>query len=252
MKEFIDYDYLSRITEAHKNNFSGNKPFNHTVITDLFDNDLLSEAVQSISDYQRDYAYKYDNVFEKKLAFNNMSKMPVMCRQLIRELNSNPFVNWVSEVTKIPNLISDPYLNGGGLHMIPKGGFLKAHADFNVYRQLNLLRRVNLILYLNPKWMPEFGGQLELWNSDMTECVKKVAPDFNTMVLFESTDTSFHGHSTPLTCPQGMWRTSLALYFYVNPNEQVIPHSTLYQRLPDEPLNPEIEELRIKRAKGRI
>jgi len=252
VKDFIDYDYLSRITEAHKNNFTGNKPFNHTVITDLFDADLLSEMVKSIGAYQRDNAYKYDNVFEKKLAYNNMNKMPILCRQLIRELNSNPFVNWVSEVTKIPNLIPDPYLNGAGLHMIPRSGKLAVHADYNLYKSLNLLRRVNLILYLNKDWNPEYGGQLELWNSDMTQCVKKVEPSFNTLVLFESTDTSFHGHPHPLNTPEGIWRQSLALYFYVNPNEQVIPHSTLYQRLPDEPLNPEIEELRIKRAKGRI
>lgn len=254
MRDFTPYDFLPSITTAHQFDFRRKEPFHHTVIKDLLDSRLLMKAVNQIGDYQQQNAYKYDNVFEKKMAYNNMRKMPTLCRQLIRELNSNPFVDWVSEVTKIPNLIPDPYLNGGGLHMIPRHGFLRVHADYNIYKQLNLLRRVNLILYLNPEWKSEYGGQLELWNSDMTKCVKKIEPNFNTLVLFESDDKSFHGHPHPLQCPEGMWRRSLALYFYTNPNsnEHIKPHSTLYQRLPNEPIDPVIEELREKRSKGRI
>ena len=32
------------------------------------------------------------------------------------------------------------------------------------------------IVYLNKDWKDEYGGQLELWNRDMTKCEAKIAP----------------------------------------------------------------------------
>ena len=34
------------------------------------------------------------------------------------------------------------------------------------------------------------------------------------MVVFTTDDKSFHGHPQPLTCPAGVTRDSIALYYY--------------------------------------
>ena len=34
------------------------------------------------------------------------------------------------------------------------------------------------------------------------------------MVVFSTTDSSFHGHPEALTCPEGVTRNSIALYYY--------------------------------------
>jgi hypothetical protein len=126
---------------------------------------------------------------------------------------------------------------GGGTHQTKKGGFLKIHADFNWDPRLKLDRRLNLIFFLNHDWKPEYGGELELWNKEMTAKVKGYAPKAGRIVVFYTADDSHHGHPDPLTCPENVTRKSLALYYYSNgrpKEEQSIPHTTKYKRRPGE------------------
>ena len=137
-------------------------------------------------------------------------------RWLLYQLNSSVFVNFLEELTGVGGLIPDPHFEGGGLHQIERGGFLKIHADFNRHPKLNLDRRLNLLLYLNEDWKDDYGGHLELWDREVARCVKRIAPVFNRCVVFTTTDFSFHGHPEPLACPPAVTRKSLALYYYSN------------------------------------
>ena len=128
------------------------------------------------------------------------------------------------------------------MHEIRRGGFLKIHSDFNVHPQLRLNRRLNLLLYLNKNWKIDWGGQLELWDQEMKSCRAKVQPNFNKMIIFKTTDYSYHGHPEPLNCPENISRKSIALYYYTNgrPKEEINPkngdsgQSTLFQKRQDE------------------
>jgi hypothetical protein len=106
------------------------------------------------------------------------------------------------------------------------------HADFNKHHQYGLDRRLNLLLYLNKNWKDEYGGNLELWDREMTRCEARVAPLFNRVMIFSTTDFTFHGHPDPLRCPEGMTRKSLALYYFSNgrPSEEISgEHSTIFR-----------------------
>ena len=86
-------------------------------------------------------------------------------------------------------------MEGGGLHQSVHGGFLNIHADFTVHPlHANWRRRVNLLLYFNEDWDPEYGGQLELWSTDIKTRVQVVAPVQNRCVIFTTDPDSFHGH----------------------------------------------------------
>ena len=50
----------------------------------------------------------------------------------------------------------------------------------------------------------------------MKMCGVKISPIFNRLVIFETTDSSFHGLPDPVQCPNTMSRKSLALYYYSN------------------------------------
>ena len=69
---------------------------------------------------------------------------------------------------------------------------------------------------MNEDWKEEYGGHFELWEKDMSRCVTRIAPLFNRMAIFSTTDYSWHGHPDPLTCPPDRSRKSLALYYYTN------------------------------------
>lgn len=147
-------------------------------------------------------------------------------------LNSLPFLQFLEQLTSIPNLIPDPNFIGGGFHEIKPGGFLKMHVDLNKHYGNQLDRRLNVLVYLNENLDDSYGDHFELWNADVTKCVKRVLPLFNRMVVFLTMPGSYHGHPNPLTCPPDRSRRSLALYYYTNgrPDEEVSEaNSTLWK-----------------------
>ena len=84
-------------------------------------------------------------------------EIPTKINSFIEYLNSYLFLNFLQNLSGIKEkLVPDPYLFGGGLHEIRRGGFLKIHSDFNVHPQLNLNRRLNLLLYLNKNWKEDW------------------------------------------------------------------------------------------------
>jgi len=76
-----------------------------------------------------------------------------------------------------------------------------------------MYRKVNLLVYLNEDWEKAWGGELELWKSDVSSKFKSIVPQFNRAVLFNIEDAP-HGHPDPLQCPEGECRRSLAFYYY--------------------------------------
>ena len=105
----------------------------------------------------------------------------------------------------------------GGVHKTFRGGYLKMHTDFNFSKRLDLHRRINVLYYLNSDYKEEFGGELLLSLSPAKEeisSMKAIEPVFNRLVIFNTNDKTFHGHPLPHSFPQGVARTSLAVYYY--------------------------------------
>ena len=83
---------------------------------------------------------------------------------------------------------------------------------------MNLQRKLNLILYLEEDYDPAWGGGLEYWSHDTEnnkplKKVKEIEPIFNRAVLFDTTQNSWHGFPTPITCPEDKMRKSFAVYY---------------------------------------
>jgi Rps23 Pro-64 3,4-dihydroxylase Tpa1-like proline 4-hydroxylase len=211
------------------------EPFPHTVIDSFLPDSVLAAAAATFPGRDEPGWRVYDHEQEMKREFSRVEALPEPLRQLLLFLNSAIMLEFLEQLTGIDGLIPDPYFVGGGLHEIEPGGWLEVHADFNRYERLRLDRRINLLLYLNRDWREHYGSHLELWDREMTGCVKRVLPVYNRCVIFNTTDQAFHGHSTPLRCPPDRARRSLALYYYSNGRpamEQAPAHSTLWQQRP--------------------
>jgi Rps23 Pro-64 3,4-dihydroxylase Tpa1-like proline 4-hydroxylase len=233
----LDPLQLSRLATSLAPAYKAGRPFPHIVIDDLLPIDLAAALVSEFPAPDSHPWHAYRNAREQKLMATQDAFMPPTVRHTLRELNAAPFVEFLEVLTGIEGLIPDPHLVGGGMHQIQRGGFLKVHADFNRHPRLGLERRLNVLLYLNPDWRDEYGGHLELWDRDMQRCESRVAPTFNRCVIFNTTSHSFHGHPTPLACPEETTRRSLALYYYSAPTASIdsaTEHSTLFRRVPGE------------------
>jgi hypothetical protein len=179
--------------------------------------------------------YKHAN--ENKAGLNKRDLFPPCIGEVVDELNSQPFVSWLSELTGIPHLIADPTLEGGGLHQSERGGFLNIHTDFSVHHHHpTWRRRVNLILYLNPGWQENWGGALEFWEPNMRARVAAFPPLLNHAVIFNTDERSLHGFPDPLRCPVNVSRKSLALYYYTEQGASAIMESTHYRARPNDSL----------------
>lgn len=169
-------------------------------------------------------------VFERTL--RSLQQQAPVTYAVLQWLKSRNFLQWLESVTGITDLLVDDDWLGGGVHRTTKGGALDVHVDFNVHWKNNLHRRLNLLIYLNPGWQPQWGGALELWDTQCRTCVHQVQPEFNRAVLFRITEDAYHGHPDPVRGPDDVQRLSLAMYYYTQdrPDHEKAPqHGVVWQ-----------------------
>jgi hypothetical protein len=192
------------------------QPFPHIVIDDFLPPEVLETCLAKFPVERDPESETFDRPQERRKTSFNPDYLDPQIRSIFYSFNSRPFIRFLENLTGIGSLIPDPYFSGGGFHEIRTGGHLSMHADFNHHKELDLERRINALIYLNKDWRPEYGGQLELWNNEMTECVESVVPEFNRLVVFSTTSHSNHGNPNPIAHPDGLPRRSIALYYYTS------------------------------------
>ncbi len=229
---------MTRLGQSLAGQFAAATPFPHVVVDDFLPVPVLRSLVDTYPGPADLAWHEFDAARQIKLACEDEAVLPPAHLQVLRELNGQAFLAFLEALTGIEALLPDPYFRGGGLHQIRRGGLLKVHADFNMHPRLHVQRRLNALLYLNENWQEFYGGALELWDRDMTGACARIYPVANRLVVFATTDDSFHGHPEPLACPEGRTRRSMAWYYYTAPTGLHVPrpHSTLFRARPGEDL----------------
>ena len=259
---YINEEKRNQLAQEYSSQFKNADPFPYVVIDNFMNPDAL-QAVLDVFPTPKDLEfYKYENPLEKKLAMDQLAKLPSPIQNILLYLNSPDMLLFFEKLTGIEGLIPDPYYRGGGIHQIEKGGKLDVHIDFNNHPKLKLERRLNAIVYLNKDWDESYGGHLDIWRGHkdgkkhvLTECVDRVLPIFNRMVVFATSEKSYHGHPDPVTCPEDRTRKSIALYYYTKDrpeDEMVDAHSTTFIKRPTDPDNDDLDEMREQRNQGRF
>jgi hypothetical protein len=210
-------------------------PFRHIAIDDFLDHDIAARMLADFPSFEDRYALNEMGEVGGKAVRMDVGNLPGAYRQLDAYLQTREFLDFVSHVTGIPDLLYDPDYIGGGTHENRDGQGLDQHVDFNFHPGTNWHRRLNLIVYLNPEWELDWGGNLQLqadpWNGDTRG--PTIAPLFNRAVVFETTERSWHGFSS-IHLPaerKGLSRKSFAIYLYTKerPSAETAPsHATVY------------------------
>ena len=101
--------------------------------------------------------------------------------------------------------------HGAGLHMLPVGGFLDPHLDCDRHPSTGYRRAQNAILFLDD-FLPEWGGDLHLYDPDLSGNGTRITPKAGRVVVFDCGDESYHGVPGPVCGP--IPRRSLAVYWW--------------------------------------
>jgi hypothetical protein len=205
------------------------RPFPHLILDGLFSEEAMEDLLHEIPSLRDDRWVHHE---EKRLTKSNLRSavdLGEIGYQHLSFLHSAAFLYLLAELTGIWHMVPDPYLSGGGYHVVPTGGRFDVHADRNVDHNTGLTRRLAMITYLNRNWRPEYGGQLELWSKDASRCEVVVEPLFNRTILFEVGDQNFHG-VRPVE-REGIERKSFAIYFHtvgLPDGKTASPHNSIY------------------------
>ena len=226
--KYLDANFALELKKAYD---SGN-PCKHLVLPNFFTDEIavaLFENFPSIEDLN----VKRKSLNEDKSEDYHFERWHPAFTKARQAVASQQWSDQLFRITGIENLHTTTDALGSGVHQGKNGSYVDVHIDVNMNPKLGLWRRINLLVYLNKNWKPEYGGALELWNKDMTEMVTQVAPDFNTAVIFYTDDNSPHGYKK-INVPEGESRKSFYTYFYTKPEEGVHYRDSKFISRPDD------------------
>lgn len=230
----IDARVLADV-DRHAAAFARREPFRHLVIDDFLDARFAADLLAGFPAFERGNARNEAGELGGKSTVEHIRELGAAYATLDDVIQTPPFLDLVGRLTGIADLLYDPWYFGGGTHENREGQDLDVHVDFNRHPVEHWHRRLNLIVYLNPEWDDAWGGSLELHSDPRSadDRVIRVTPLYNRCVIFETTETSWHGFSRIALPPErrALSRRSIALYFYTRerPAEELAgTHSTIY------------------------
>jgi 2OG-Fe(II) oxygenase superfamily len=217
-------------------------PFPHVVIDDFIATEVLQRVIADFPSSQG-RSYYDDGQTRLKYLYGPPDIESGFTRNLLSELTGQAFLGFLENMTGIKGLLTDTSFDGAGLHETKAGGRLNVHADFTMQKTLRVERRLNLLVYLNGDWRPEYHGELELWDNKMKACEVSVAPILGRAVVFSTTRDSYHGQPDPVTCPPEMSRKSIATYYYTAAESGI---AAIPDRLTDFQVRPGSKDERVR------
>ena len=232
-----------------------NHPFEYYVIDDFISEELALKLSDQFPEYDSEKWYSYDNPLERKKAIQFWGSFQPETYQFFMDLCSRKTLDQVRKLTGNMSLIPDIGLHGAGQHMSKRGDHLNMHQDYSIHPLAGMQRKYNIIVYLTPNWKPEWGGALEFWSHDhetnrAKEKVASVDCLFRRAVIFNTTQNSWHGFPDDITCPEGVYRKSLAMYYLDQPDNTAADRKrALYSPRKDQENDEQIEELIRQRVK---
>ena len=138
------------------------QPFAHCVIEDFFAADFVQALLRDFPAFDRGNSLNEDGSPAGKSVVERLHSLGEAYARLDRCVQSPAFLELVGRITGIAGLLYDPSYFGGGTHENRNGQSLDSHIDFNYHPETGWHRRLNMIVYLNPEWEPDWGGALQL------------------------------------------------------------------------------------------
>ncbi len=200
------------------------------VIDDLLPNEMAEKIAAAFPESRE---MRLLNSFrERKFTSKSLDKFEPFIEDITFAFQDERVIAEVAEITGIQDAVGDPHLYAGGLSSMERGHFLNPHID-NSHdgEQLNY-RVLNLLYYVTPEWRAENGGNLELWDKDVTKPVE-IPSLFNRLVLMATGEKTWH--SVNEVRIEGSRRCVSNYYFSPHsPNGYETSHVTYFMARPEQ------------------
>ena len=234
MENIINPKYLSpsKIEEL-KQDYNNAKPCKFLNLPDFLNEELATCLYENFPKIDS-LNVKRKSLNENKSEDYHFERWDSSFSELREIVKSEEFCKIIREITGIEGLHTTTDSLGSGVHQGQDGSFVDVHIDVNYNPKANLWRRVNLLIYLNKNWKPEYGGDLELWNKEMTKCEATVPCDFNRAVIFLTDENSPHGYAK-INVPEGETRKSFYTYYYTQVKDGFSYSDSKFVSRPDDP-----------------
>lgn len=206
-------------------------PIDHIVIDNFLPENFAHELSNEFGNYDSDHWHVYSNSIEEKKTCNqwNLFKPKTYCYfQLICSGSVNQAVSRKFQI----KVEADYGLHGGGQHVHSKMGNLNPHLDYSIHPKMGAERRLNAILYLTNHYEEGDGGHFGLWGNKSAnkpgKLIREYTPIFNRLILFNTSQNSWHGLSRVYDPQNNQLRKSLANYYVSAPREEALSHTRAF------------------------
>lgn len=240
------------------NSYLKKYPFPYYSQQNILNDDLALKIQTEILNIDDNKWDRYDNPLEKKFTLRNKNELPKYTQNLFDILTSDEFIKELSLILN-ENLYNDPSKNWWGIHKYKNGDYLDIHSDAGIHPENYMKKHVTLGIYLSKNWSESNGGHLEIWdgnsilneNPEIYNCVKKILPSFNTLVLFNNTNNAWHGNPEPVHCDDNSTRIFLTISYLSNKFDN--PYDNKYKKAffikrPNDKNDPEKDKIRSLRV----
>ena len=227
------YKFFNEIDQQHEPEVLAQahavtSPVPYTIIDNFFPEELFKTLSFEVDFLQESDWTVFSNDVSYRKECRNFASTPRI-QSMAYSFQGSEFLKWIEQVTGLEKLVADPHYRGGGITRVSRGDSLGLHNDFNWNEQIRLTRRANLILYMNAEWQTEWGGELELWDFDRTECLVKIEPKPNRLAIWNYDERLIHGAPHPLNCPEHIARQNFIQFYYgSNATHETPPHRSQF------------------------
>lgn len=242
--------------EQYAERYQNTKPFPYYVLDDALDETVALKIQQEILALPPEKFDRYNNPFEQKHTLRDKNDLPPCLNELFCFLESQTFVDRLSEFAGYPLLV-DSTRNFHGVHLYENGDSLDIHVDAGIHPTLKHKKQITIGLYLSHNWKESYGCELEIWqgtnagkeHAEIYKCVEKIAPIFNRMIFFTNTDNSWHGNPVPAQCPSDANRIFITMsYLSHNTTFDNKRQKAFFVKRPQDPDDAQKDKLRLLRC----
>lgn len=136
-----------------------------------------------------------------KLKYSHLKDTHSLLQDINAAIQDPAVVAAIEEITEIKNQIPDPTRFAGGISTLLKGYYINPHLDNSHDVEMKrYYRTLNVLYYVSPNWTVQNGGNYEVWDADIQNCIQ-VPSFFNRLVVMETHRTSWHAVN-PVLCDQ--------------------------------------------------